>query len=545
MLVPFPYSKRSYLELLGSALRLRVLKKSWLLRFLALVICSRVLLKTAFWKRLTLALRNSKVCKAENARCVPAARPPEFPLLGQILGHLADVRPWKSTAIVIDLFDKRMQWYDETKGQPKSILVKLLFDPTVFTYDLNLVRSICGKEDRLFRNSDSVRRAWRPLFPNSMAVRTGDKWKRVRRIFVSAMCKLDFESLPPSANEVLERGFGSYINHDIQEVRLWDLLSKVTFDSFHKFVYGINFNTVSGENLRALEDCIEIATCVANRLFITVPFIWKLPTKTNNRLWAAHSRLCDFVEGVIEEATKKYLETVESFSSSSWRSKNFLDALVQATYEDTGVKKKRLTKKELRDELAGLMFAGFDTTTSSMSMILWSLAKKPKCQDVLYEEVKSVDLSTATGTQMGNLVYLNCVIKETLRLCAVAPAIARVANEDIVVNGYFIKAGTKIFADHEKLGLQSELWNHAEDLKEFKPERWISFTPERLSYFPFGFGGRSCPGQKVAMSQMQVILTYISQNFKVSLSPTPIKVVCSLGRTVSRDSTLIFTRRQH
>ena len=288
---------------------------------------------------------------------------------------------------------------------------------------------------------------------------------------------------------------------------------------------------------------MEIANCVANRLTFTIPLIWKLPTRTNRRLWAAHGRLCSFVEGFIEEATENYLAAEKSTSVSSHQFTNLLDALVLAAHEDAGIKQKRLTKEELRDQLAAAMFGGFDTTASSMSMILWNLAKKPECQETLFEEIKSIDLSVATGSDLGDLVYLNSVIKETMRVCAVAPAMSRVANEDVVVNGYLLKAGTLVFADHEKLGLQAELWKNADDLEEFKPERWIDFTPERLSYFPFGFGGRSCPGQKVAISQMQVILTYICQNYILSLSSTPIKIVCSLGRTVSRDSTLIFARR--
>ena len=198
-------------------------------RLLLLFFCSQVLLKTSFWKHVIGAVRQLKGAKSKELPSVPLARPPEFPFLGQFLGHIADIRPWKSTSLVIDLFNKRMQWYDETEGNPKSILLRFVSEPTVFTYDIDFVRAICGKEDSLFRNSDTLRRGWGPLFPNSMTIETGEKWKRVRRIFVSAMSKLDFESLPPSTNEVLERGFSSYSNQDVQEVRLWDLIPKIAF----------------------------------------------------------------------------------------------------------------------------------------------------------------------------------------------------------------------------------------------------------------------------------------------------------------------------
>jgi cytochrome P450 len=56
------------------------------------------------------------------------------------------------------------------------------------------------------------------------------------------------------------------------------------------------------------------------------------------------------------------------------------------------------------------------------------------------------------------------------------------------------------------------------DLDKFRPERWGEHTPNKLhTVLPFGFGGRICPGKKIAICEMKVFISYILFKYQVSL----------------------------
>lgn len=482
--------------------------------------------------------------KAKKGSLPPLAKQSKYWFASLFLGHLADATPWSSEGggLMKKIIDSRFHWYKTVEGKDEpTVRAKMLYDDFIFSKDIDIIRSIHGKEDTLFRNSDTIRKGWGVLFPDSITVLTGDKWKRLRRVFVSAMAKLDFELLPPSTNEVLVAGMDRYVTEDVQEVVLWDIFAKITFDSFHKFMYNINFNTISGENLSVLSDLMTIAKCVSDRLLISAPILWKLPTQENKTMYACHKRLLAFVDGYIEERAAHFDNDENYFGQQKFT--NLLDAMILATKEENKQGTK-LTHKEIRTQLCAAMFGGFDTTTSSLAFINLNLAKNSGCQEKLFEEVKNVDLSKVTKRELDNLPYLNSVIKETMRLDAVAPVLVRIPNQDVVIQDTLLKEGTNIMLDHYSMGQTKKHWKNADDLKEFKPERWFNFTPEKGTFFPFGFGGRQCPGYKVATSQMQVIVAYLSQNYHIEESMTPVKVVCSLGVTVSRDSKIVLRRRK-
>jgi cytochrome P450 len=96
-----------------------------------------------------------------------------------------------------------------------------------------------------------------------------------------------------------------------------------------------------------------------------------------------------------------------------------------------------------------LMFfaAGFDTTGKALSSVLLLLAMNPQEQEKVHEEISSILSSETDGVdeeKLAKMVYLDLVIKETLRLIPQALSFARETTEDVqtseldvlVVNGF-------------------------------------------------------------------------------------------------------------
>lgn len=67
------------------------------------------------------------------------------------------------------------------------------------------------------------------------------------------------------------------------------------------------------------------------------------------------------------------------------KKKALLDLLLQTTVED-----KPLTNEDIREEVDNFMFAGHDTTTTTIVFLLYNLAKYPEVQAKVFNEIMSV-----------------------------------------------------------------------------------------------------------------------------------------------------------
>ena len=78
-----------------------------------------------------------------------------------------------------------------------------------------------------------------------------------------------------------------------------------------------------------------------------------------------------------------------------------------------------------------LLLAGYDTTGTTMSYILYELALNQDCQETLFEEINTAKNSNNPEYDtLQSLPYLDMVIHETLRKHPVVATIERVCSKD-------------------------------------------------------------------------------------------------------------------
>ena len=179
------------------------------------------------------------------------------------------------------------------------------------------------------------------------------------------------------------------------------------------------------------------------------------------------------------------------------------------------------TDREIRDQVMTLMFAGHDTTTSTVTFMLHELARHPDVVERLCEEQDRVLAGAApTPEQLEReMPYLDMVLDEVLRLYPPAWIGPRRAVRDFEFGGYEVPRGAYVnycsWASHR-------LPEVFPDPEAFIPER---FTRERKAalprgaYVPFGGGQRVCIGKRFGQTEVKLVATMLLQRLRFDALP--------------------------
>lgn len=121
-------------------------------------------------------------------------------------------------------------------------------------------------------------------------------------------------------------------------------------------------------------------------------------------------------------------------------------------------------------------------------------------------------------SDIARLPYLQAVVKETLRLRAVAPLVPRRAEATIEVQGFTIPKGTNVILNLWAINRDARAWN---DPDKFMPERFIgndiNYLGQNFQFVPFGVGRRICLGLPLAQKVMYLVLGTLVHQFEWTL----------------------------
>ncbi|RXG59119.1 cytochrome P450 4V2 [Armadillidium vulgare] len=139
-------------------------------------------------------------------------------------------------------------------------------------------------------------------------------------------------------------------------------------------------------------------------------------------------------------------------------------------------------------------------------------------QNKVYEELEAIfgkSDRAAASSDIREMKYLECCIKESLRLFPSVPVYGRELKENIVVGEYVLPKETNAFVITYQLHRDPDQFP---DPNSFKPERFLSENSVKrnpYAYVPFGAGPRNCIGQKFALMEEKVVLSTFLRKFRV------------------------------
>jgi cytochrome P450 len=177
--------------------------------------------------------------------------------------------------------------------------------------------------------------------------------------------------------------------------------------------------------------------------------------------------------------------------------------------------------REVRDQLMTLMFAGHDTSTSTLTFMMYELARRPDVTERLLEEQDRVlggDVPDIEKLER-EMPYLDQVLDEVLRLYPPAWIGPRRSVKEFEFNGHTVPEGAYLnycsWASHR-------IPEFFPEPEAFRPER---FTRERKAalprgaYVPFGGGKRICIGKRFGQTEVKLVATMLLQRMRLDLLP--------------------------
>ncbi|XP_076349641.1 cytochrome P450 3A8-like isoform X2 [Tachypleus tridentatus] len=407
---------------------------------------------------------------------------------------------------------------------------------------------------------------------NMLFVLEGDSWKRVRTIVTPAFTSgkmRKMQSLVLECADTLTENFlkaaedGKYIDCKVY-------FGAFTMDVIASCAFGTKTNALRNPD-SAFTQFAKEAFSSPNRWRLLFAFafpgimkLFKIPAIDpsgmeffkeltlkiiDQRKHSPETKRIDFLQLLLETMDNKLQnskEDIKNVNNYGYEEENF-------KFFNNKLQNKYLTQDELVAQCVIFFLAGYETTASALSYIVYLLALNQDCQNKLYQEIDETLHSQEHEIYeaVSSMKYLDAVVCESIRIYPPAAFGKRCALEDYTFDdiGLTIPKDTPvrfpIYAMHHDP-------KNFPDPEKFDPDR---FLPENKSniipytYMPFGAGPRNCIGMRFALMEIKLCLVHILRHLRFlpcSETKVPLKFLPSVLIIQISDVTLkVESRNGH
>ncbi|KAK9763729.1 hypothetical protein K7432_009352 [Basidiobolus ranarum] len=314
----------------------------------------------------------------------------------------------------------------------------------------------------------------------------GESWK-LRREIIGPLFHQGWEST--KFGQVVQEFF-KYVDSVDSIPDLYHAMQLMTLDILGAVLFGFDFQAISHPDSEQVVSYYTAAEAACNTLYITFPILDRFPV---GKRYKEHQAV-EYFRSLMGKLAKEKAKTIQNGpQGENEKSSDLLTALVKAWLE------KRLKYEEMINEMIALIIAGHDTTATSLSCILYILAKHPEVQSKVRDEVNYHLQSHTSSTQIPSLAeikslqYLDAVINETLRIYPPIPLLpSRAAACDTYIGNIPIPKGTLVTLNIHAMQWDKKYW---ENPAKFDPDRWMQSgkaVRDLPGWGPFTGGERTC-----------------------------------------------------
>ncbi|CAM4460888.1 unnamed protein product [Leuciscus chuanchicus] len=405
--------------------------------------------------------------------------------------------------------------------------------PVLCIMDQSIIKTILIKECySLFTNRRNFRLNG-PLY-DAVSIAEDDDWRRIRSVlspsFTSGRLKEMF-GIMKTHSQILVDNLGKSATRG-ENVDIKEFFGAYSMDVVSSTAFSVDIDSLNNPtdpfvtNIKKMLkfDVLNPMLLISAMFPFIIPILEKMdlaffPISVTDFFYAALQKIKS--ERVANDHKKKRVDFLQLMVDSQTAGKT------QHGEEHT---EKGLSDHEILSQAMIFIFAGYETSSSTLSFFFYNLATNPEAMKKLQEEIDETfpNKAPVDYEAVMNMDYLDAALNESLRLFPVAARFDRVCKKTVEINGVIIPKDTVVMIPTFALHRDPDYWS---DPESFKPERFTKGNKETIDpymYMPFGLGPRNCIGMRFAQVTMKLAIVEILQRFDVSVCAET-KVPLELG----------------
>ncbi|XDV17073.1 hypothetical protein PO909_016515 [Leuciscus waleckii] len=405
--------------------------------------------------------------------------------------------------------------------------------PVLCIMDQSIIKTILIKECySLFTNRRNFRLNG-PLY-DAVSIVEDDDWRRIRSVlspsFTSGRLKEMF-GIMKTHSQILVENLGKSATRG-ENVDIKEFFGPYSMDVVTSTAFSVDIDSLNNPkdpfvtNIKKMLkfDFLNPVFLISALFPFTTTLLDKMdfgffPISVTDFFYAALQKIKS--ERVANDHKKKRVDFLQLMVDSQTAGKT------QHGEEHT---EKGLSDHEILSQAMIFIFAGYETSSSTLSFLFYNLATNPEAMKKLQEEIDETfpNKAPVDYEAVMNMDYLDGALNESLRLFPVAARLERVCKKTVEINGVIIPKDTVVMIPTFALHRDPDYWS---DPESFKPERFTKGNKETIDpymYMPFGLGPRNCIGMRFAQVTMKLAIVEILQRFDVSVCAET-KVPLELG----------------
>ncbi|XP_016567381.2 geraniol 8-hydroxylase isoform X1 [Capsicum annuum] len=443
----------------------------------------------------------ARICSRGSKKLPPGPSP--WPIIGSL--HLLGAKPHVSLASLAKIYGPIMS-------------LKLGQINTVVISSSTIAKQVLKNQDQAFSTRfilDAVQAhnyckfsiAWLPLDP---------QWRMLRRILNTTLLssnRLDANQHLRSQKVKELIAYCEKCSQEGEAMEIGQAVFKTNLNLLSNTLFSKDLADPFSDSKIELKDviCSIMAEIGKPNLVDYFPILGKIDLQGIRRRMLIHfGKLSKFSDDLINER-------LEEKKRGDFERSDVLEALLSITEKDP----RDMDHTRIKYMLLDLFAAGIDPTTTTLEWAMAEVLKNPEIMKKVQVELaeiieKELPIEEADVSQ---LPFLQCIIKETLRMHPSAPLLLpRTVEQDVELCDYIIPKSSQVLINVWAIGRDSTFW---EDPLVFKPERFLSLDldiqGQNFEMIPFGDGRRMCPGLPLALRMLSVMLGSLLNSFNWKL----------------------------
>uniref|UniRef100_A0A3B4DNJ0 Cytochrome P450 3A n=1 Tax=Pygocentrus nattereri TaxID=42514 RepID=A0A3B4DNJ0_PYGNA len=430
---------------------------------------------------------------------VPGPKP--LPLLGNMLEyrkgfHVFDMECLKKYGRVWGIYEGRT--------------------PVLCVLDRTIIKSVLVKECySLFTNRRDF--GLNGELYDALFVTTDEDWKRIRGVlspsFTSGRLKEMF-GIMKTHSDTLVRNLQKK-TEQTSGVHVKELFGAYSMDVITSSAFSVDIDSLNNPKDPFVNNVKKILNFdfLKPVFLITLLFPFTIPLLEKMNVAFFPTSATDFFCAVLQKIK------AERVAKDHKSRVDFLQLMVDSQTPEKVEAQQGLSDHEILSQSISFIFAGYETSSSTLSFFFYNMATNPETMKKLQEEIDQTfpDKTPVQYDAVMSMDYLDAALNESLRLYPVAARTDRVAKKTVEINGVNIPRGTTVMIPIYPLHRDPEYWP---DPDTFNPERFTKENKGSMDpyvFMPFGGGPRGCVGMRFALVFVKLAIVEVLRRFDVNM----------------------------